>query len=81
MRDQKEFNEIMKRNFTKKEEQKIMTYAEQLRFEGKAEGKAETTRNVAIRLLQQNLNPRVIAKGTNLSLAKVLELKKKIAAG
>jgi len=86
MHDQKEFNNIMKRNFTKKERQKIMTYAGQLRFEGKAEGKAEgkvegrteATRNVAIKLLQRNSEPDVVASITELPLAQVLELKKKI---
>jgi len=92
MRDQKEFNNIMKRNFTKKERQKIMTYAEQLRFEGMAEGitkgrtegrtegKTEATKNVAIRLLQRDSSPDVIAEITELPLAQVLELKKKIGS-
>ena len=74
----------MKRNFTKKEQRKIMTYAEQLRFEGRSEGRSEgrteATMDVAMRLLQQDLDPKTIAKGTALPLAKVLDLKRKIAA-
>lgn len=90
MRDQKEFNEIMKRNFTKKETRKIMTYAEQLRFEGRAEGilagreqgvlvgKTETARSIAIKLLQRESEPVTIASITELPLAQILDLKKKI---
>jgi len=87
MRDQKEFADIMRLNFTKKEQRKIMTYAEQLRFEGKAEGRVEgrvegrteATRDMAIKLLQRNSAPDVVASVTDLSLAKILKLKKKIA--
>jgi len=55
-----------------------MPYAEQLRFEGKNEGRSEATRAVAIRLLLQNLDPAVVATGTALPLAQVLTLKKKL---
>jgi len=76
MRDQKEFADIMRLNFTKKEQRKIMTYAEQLRFEGRT----EATRDMAIKLLQRNSAPDVVASVTDLSLAKILKLKKKITA-
>jgi len=82
MRDRKEFNKIMKHNFTKKVESKIMTYAEQLRVEGRvegrSEGKMEATRNVAIRLLQRDSKPEVVASITELPLAQVLKLKKEV---
>ena len=48
-----------------------MTYAEELRTEGKLEGKEE----VAVNLLKINLNKSTIAETTGLSVKRIQELK------
>lgn len=50
----------------------------EVKAEGKAEGKAEAAQDVAVKLLRRNLDLGIIADGTGLSLAQILELKKKV---
>ena len=75
--NQDKFRDVIQRGLTKSGD-KIMTFAEQLRFEGYQKGVNSTKSEVAVNLLQQNLDVKIVAESTNLPIAQILELKKKI---
>ena len=54
---------------------KIMTFAEEMRAEGKLEGEIKGKEEVAVNLLKLNLSHAIIAQSTGLAIERIVELK------
>ncbi len=81
LRDKQAFFELINHQISPEVGEKIMSLAEQLKAEGRMEGRAEGVekRNIEIaeRLLAEKVELSFIQKITGLSLAKIREIQKK----
>ncbi len=76
--DEDYFISLIKKEFSSDIGDNVRTVSEQIRARGQAEGKADGVKEVAKRLLSEDVDDLLIAKVTGLSLEQIQHLKEKV---